>query len=54
RLAHQQGVAIGIGHPRPATLAALGPWLASLPEKGIRLVPLSALALQRPIIAAQR
>jgi polysaccharide deacetylase 2 family uncharacterized protein YibQ len=43
RVAHHRGHAIAIGHPRDATLAALGVWLAELPEKGFVLVPVSAI-----------
>ncbi|MEK9726043.1 MAG: divergent polysaccharide deacetylase family protein, partial [Rhodospirillaceae bacterium] len=47
RLAHDQGHAIAIGHPREKTLAAIAPWLDSLEDKGFQLVPVSAL-LHRP------
>jgi len=43
RLARNQGHAIAIGHPRETTLKALAPWLATLDEKGLQLVPLSSL-----------
>jgi len=42
-LAQKHGEAVAIGHPREATLAALGPWLKTLDEKGFQLVPASAL-----------
>jgi polysaccharide deacetylase 2 family uncharacterized protein YibQ len=42
-LARKHGHAIAIGHPREATLAALGPWLRTLDAKGLLLVPVSVL-----------
>jgi len=42
-LARKRGYAVAIGHPREATIRALGPWLAGLGAKGFRLVPLSAV-----------
>jgi len=42
-VARRDGAAIAIGHPREATLAALGPWLDALEAKGFVLVPLSAI-----------
>lgn len=41
-LARKHGHALAIGHPREATLAALGPWLRTLDAKGLQLVPASA------------
>lgn len=47
-LARGRELTIAIAHPRPATLALLGPWCADLPE-GLRLVPASrALAPAAP------
>lgn len=43
RLAKQNGRAIGIGHPHPATLAELKKWLATVDDEGIEVVPVSAL-----------
>ncbi len=43
KLARAQGFAIAIGHPRDATLEALGTWLAGIEERGFQLVPLSAV-----------
>ncbi len=43
RLAKEHGRSIGIGHPHPATISALRKWLASAPEQGIEIVPLSKL-----------
>jgi len=42
-LARKHGYAVAIGHPREATIRALGPWLERLNGRGIRLVPLSAV-----------
>lgn len=44
RLAKVQGHATAIGHPHPATLAALKEWLPKAQADGIELVPISALA----------
>ncbi|MBM3559313.1 MAG: autotransporter domain-containing protein [Alphaproteobacteria bacterium] len=43
----RQGHAIAIGHPRDATLDELAGWLPTLALRGLRLVPVSALAAQR-------
>jgi polysaccharide deacetylase 2 family uncharacterized protein YibQ len=43
RLAKQNGRAIGIGHPHPATIAELRKWLAKIDDEGIEIVPVSAL-----------
>jgi polysaccharide deacetylase 2 family uncharacterized protein YibQ len=42
-MAQREGVAIAIGHPKEATLATLGPWIETLKEKGLVLVPVSAI-----------
>jgi len=47
RVALDKGTAIAIGHPRATTLRILEKWLANLPEKKIRLAPLSAVAKKR-------
>ena len=47
RIALDKGTAIAIGHPRVTTLRVLEKWLANLPEKKIRLAPLSAVAKTR-------
>jgi len=41
KLARKSGSAIAIGHPREATLKALGAWLKGIEAKGFRLVTLS-------------
>lgn len=41
--ARQEGTAIGIGHPHPATLAVLAEELPRLADRGIQLVPVSKL-----------
>jgi len=43
RTAKQNGRAIGIGHPHPATIAELKKWLAKIEDQGIEVVPVSAL-----------
>jgi polysaccharide deacetylase 2 family uncharacterized protein YibQ len=43
RTAKQNGKAIGIGHPHPATIAELKKWLAKIEDQGIEVVPVSAL-----------
>ena len=42
-LARRKGTAIAIGHPREATLKALGRWLTEVEARGFQLVPLSAV-----------
>lgn len=41
QLARRHGYALGIGHPRPTTLAALEQWLPQLAQRGIRVIPLT-------------
>ncbi len=41
--AKRHNAAIGIGHPRPATIAALKSHLPKLAEEGVKVVPLSHL-----------
>jgi len=43
RIAKKRGRAIGIGHPRPATIAALRKWIAETAKHGIEIVPVSKL-----------
>ncbi len=42
-VARRDGAAIAIGHPKAATLDALGPWLETLAGRGFVLVPLTAI-----------
>jgi polysaccharide deacetylase 2 family uncharacterized protein YibQ len=42
-LAHKNGMAIGIGHPHPATLAVLEQWLPVLAEHHIKIISLSTM-----------
>jgi len=46
-IARRNGYAIAIGHPHDNTLAALAQWLPTLKEKGLVLVPLTAIVRQR-------
>ncbi len=43
RIAMETGYAVAICHPRKETLEVLGPWLASAPERGFALAPVTAL-----------
>lgn len=43
RIAKTRGLAIAIGHPHRATLRVLQSWIPTLAEKGLVLVPLSAV-----------
>jgi polysaccharide deacetylase 2 family uncharacterized protein YibQ len=43
KLAHKNGYAIAIGHPKSQTYEALKDWLPGLEEKGIILEPLSKI-----------
>ncbi len=45
-LARKQGYAVGIGHPRPETIAALARWLPALGARGFTLAPISAIVAQ--------
>jgi len=47
QLARRHGSAIAIGHPHDSTIAALRIWLPMLGEKGLTLVPLSAVVQHR-------
>src|SRR6266404_6030481 len=47
QVARQQGSAVAIGHPHGATVAALKAWLPQLGEKGLALVPVSAVVRHR-------
>jgi len=46
-LAHRNGSVIVIGHPHDGTITALAAWLPSLPEKGLTLVPVTAVVMAR-------
>jgi polysaccharide deacetylase 2 family uncharacterized protein YibQ len=46
-LAKRRGTAVAIGHPHDATLDALNAWIATLPQKGIVLVPLTDIVKAR-------
>lgn len=43
-IAHTRGTAIAIGHPHDVTLKTLRQWIATLPEKGIALAPVTEVA----------
>lgn len=43
RIARETGFVIAICHPRPDTLAVVGPWLTSAPERGFELATVEAL-----------
>jgi len=45
QLARRRGYAVAIGHPRDATLDALEVWLQNLEDRGLALVPLSAVVV---------
>ncbi|MDG2034771.1 MAG: divergent polysaccharide deacetylase family protein [Rhodospirillales bacterium] len=47
KVAQKQGYAVAIGHPRDATIEALSQWLPILAEKGVVLVPISAIIARR-------
>jgi hypothetical protein len=51
RIARRRGHAVAIGHPHDATIAALYGWLPRADERGIQVVPVSAIirrSLERP------
>jgi len=43
RVAHRNGVAIAIGHPKTHTIEALRGWMPGMAERGLELVPASAV-----------
>jgi polysaccharide deacetylase 2 family uncharacterized protein YibQ len=47
KLARKRGSAIAIGHPHPATIAALAAWLPTLQARHLVLVPLTAIVRAR-------
>ncbi len=51
RIALEHGQAIAIGHPKPNTIAGLREWLPTLQEKGIALVPISAVVVTEPEVS---
>ncbi len=48
KLARLHRVAVGLAHPYPVTLERLAGWTATLADKGIDLVPVSAVADSQP------
>ncbi|MEX2642336.1 MAG: divergent polysaccharide deacetylase family protein [Acetobacterales bacterium] len=52
-IARREGTAIAIGHPRPHTLTALREWQVGLKERGIALVPLTAVLERRRQVAGR-
>jgi hypothetical protein len=47
RIAAAKGQAIAIGHPHPATLAAIRAWMPQAEARGFVIVPLSVVAKLR-------
>lgn len=47
RVARRNGSAIAIGHPHDATIEALRRWLPTLEQKGLTLVPISAVIARK-------
>jgi len=47
KIAASKGQAIAIGHPHPATIAAIRAWIPQAEARGFVIVPLSAVAKQR-------
>jgi polysaccharide deacetylase 2 family uncharacterized protein YibQ len=45
KVARRSGFAVGIGHPRDGTIAALKEWLPSIERNGFSLVPISQIVL---------
>jgi len=52
RTARKNGWAIGIGHPKDATIAVLSRWIPKMEERGVVLAPLTAI-IKRSIQLAQ-
>jgi len=47
KTARKNGWAIGIGHPKDATIAVLSRWIPKMEERGVVLVPLTAIIKRR-------
>ena len=47
KIARGRGFAVAIGHPHPVTLDVLAAWLETLDERGLVLVPVSAIIKRR-------
>ena len=54
RLAHQTGVAVGLGEVYPVTIERLAQWIPGLERRGIALAPVSATADMQPDRTANR
>lgn len=52
QVARDRGYAVGIGHPHPATVAALRDWVPEMQARGFALVPISAVVRHRINLAA--
>jgi polysaccharide deacetylase 2 family uncharacterized protein YibQ len=53
RIAKRKGHAMAIGHPHRATIEALRHWLPRLQERGLILVPVSAIVVRRACAEAK-
>jgi polysaccharide deacetylase 2 family uncharacterized protein YibQ len=51
RLAKSKGSAIAIGHPKDVTIEGLRAWIPTLKDKGLELVPVSAILMQPTSVA---
>jgi len=54
QMAHQTGVAVGLGEVYPVTIERLAQWIPTLERKGIALAPVSATADMQPDRAANK
>ena len=52
-VALEKGYAVGIGHPYTETLRVLSEWMPRVKQRGIRLVPISAVVRHRIELAAK-
>jgi hypothetical protein len=50
-IARQQGFAVAIGHPHPATIAVLRRWLPEARKRGFAIVPLTTIVKKREGLA---